>query len=335
MTVKKDLIEILEYQPVYQPYFERLNRNWIEKYFRMEPVDEFVLAQPEKAILENGGAILMAAYNNNIAGTAALKKIDHATYEFTKLGVDENYRGKGLGEALTLAAIEKARSAGAMHITLYSNTSLQPAIHLYRKLGFKEAPVEPGRYARCNIKMELWLGPVIIQADLSDAAVIASIGRESFSDAFGSVFNKRQDLEQYLDHTYNIGKIATSIARPNNVFFIALHNDRPVGFVKIKKQSLNSRIAGDKHTELQKIYVLKEYHGRGISAPLMQSVLQLTKEIQPDYLWLDVIIQNARAIRFYEKNGFDKKGFRSFIIGSQQFEYHVMALKTLRPCTCC
>ena len=53
-------IEIMEYQPHHQPYFEKFNRAWIEKYFAMEPVDEFVLTDPEEALLKPGGAILMA-----------------------------------------------------------------------------------------------------------------------------------------------------------------------------------------------------------------------------------------------------------------------------------
>jgi len=57
-----DKIKIVDYRPEHQPYFESLNRVWIEKLFTMEPVDEFVLTDPEEAILKNGGAILMAEY---------------------------------------------------------------------------------------------------------------------------------------------------------------------------------------------------------------------------------------------------------------------------------
>jgi hypothetical protein len=37
---------IVDYQPVHQPYFERFNRQWIEEFFTMEPVDEYVLTNP-------------------------------------------------------------------------------------------------------------------------------------------------------------------------------------------------------------------------------------------------------------------------------------------------
>ena len=66
----------------------------------------------------------------------------------------ERFQGKKIGQALAEAAIAKARHYHAHKIILYSNTKLQPAIALYRKLGFYEVPVD-GPYKRSDIKMEL------------------------------------------------------------------------------------------------------------------------------------------------------------------------------------
>jgi ribosomal protein S18 acetylase RimI-like enzyme len=161
-----EAIKIQEFQPAHQPYFEQLYLNWFSKHFRMsaEPIDKFVLAHPEKAILEKGGAILVVSYEDRTAGFVALKKTENYCYELTKMVIVEEYRGAGLGEALCRSAIRKARSMGAKRIILYSHSSLQPAIHMYRKLGFKEVLLEPGTYSsfRCDIKMELWLDAVEI-----------------------------------------------------------------------------------------------------------------------------------------------------------------------------
>lgn len=98
----------------------------------------------------------MAQCNNEMAGTVALKFVEPGIYEFTKMAVDGKFRGLKIGEALSLKAIEKAREFGGNKIILYSNTKLIPAIALYRKLGFKEIPLD-GPYKRSNIKMELVL----------------------------------------------------------------------------------------------------------------------------------------------------------------------------------
>ena len=148
------VIEILEYQPEHQPWFEKLNRDWIEKYFRMEAIDEQVLQNPDKYILQHGGAIFMALYQKEMAGTVALRFVEEGVYEFTKMGVAERFQGKKIGEMLSQVAIQFAKSKKARKIILYSNTKLTPAISLYRKLGFAEVPVD-GPYKRCDIKMEI------------------------------------------------------------------------------------------------------------------------------------------------------------------------------------
>src|SRR5258708_17192788 len=118
--MQTETITILEYEPAYQPYFKQLYRDWFTGHFRAppDPIDEFVLTQPEKAILAKGGAILMVACEDSIAGFVALKKADSYSFELTKMAIGEEYRGRGLGEALCRAVIDKARSLGAKRIVL-------------------------------------------------------------------------------------------------------------------------------------------------------------------------------------------------------------------------
>jgi ribosomal protein S18 acetylase RimI-like enzyme len=146
--------------PIHQPYFERFNKAWIEKFFWMEEIDRYVLEHPDKAIIAEGGAILMATYNGIVAGTVALKKVSDEVYEFTKMAVDENYRRKGIAEALSYASFEKAKALGATKVILYSNTALEGAIIMYRKIGFKEVPVGNTVYKRSDIKMEILLSHI-------------------------------------------------------------------------------------------------------------------------------------------------------------------------------
>lgn len=150
------VLEIIDYRSEHQPWFEKFNREWIEEHFWMEHIDTAVLQNPEKYIINTGGAILVASFNKAIAGTVGLKRSDDGIYEFTKMAVDKKFRGLKIGQALAEAALEKAKQLGAQKIILYSNTKQAPAIALYRKLGFIEIPND-GLYERGNIKMELTL----------------------------------------------------------------------------------------------------------------------------------------------------------------------------------
>jgi ribosomal protein S18 acetylase RimI-like enzyme len=148
-------IRIIGYEPKHQPYFEAFNRAWIEEWFEMEPVDEWVLQHPEEAILAPGGAILMATCDGEPAGTVGLRKVDNETFEFTKMAVSPDFRRRGIAEKITYASLEKAKALGAKKVILYSNRKNAAAILLYEKVGFRHLEVEPGVYKRANVKMEI------------------------------------------------------------------------------------------------------------------------------------------------------------------------------------
>ena len=149
-------LEIVDYQTEHQPWFEALNRHWIEKYFWMEPIDHEVLQSPAHHIIQHGGATLMASWNREIVGTVALKYVAPGIYEFTKMAVDERFQGKKIGLALSKAALTKAHALRAQKVILYSNTKLVAAIELYKKIGFQKITLD-GPYKRSDIKMELIL----------------------------------------------------------------------------------------------------------------------------------------------------------------------------------
>jgi|SRR5436190_15803580 len=158
-------IRIIDYKPEHQQYFERLNRVWIEELFVMEPLDEWVLTNPEEAILKGGGAIIMAEYNGVIAGTVGLRKLDQYSYEFTKMAVGKNFRRKGVAEAICYASFRKAEALGIKKIILYSNKLNAGAIKLYEKIGFKHVEVENNVYKRADVKMVIDIEAAIRAAD--------------------------------------------------------------------------------------------------------------------------------------------------------------------------
>ncbi len=150
----KNEIEIIEFEEKYASDFSRLNRAWLEKYFYVEPIDAGQLDDPVKYFIEKGHLIYFARIKNEIAGTFAFIRHVDGSLEFSKMAVDEKFQGKKIGNRLMEFCIEKAKLLSSPRIFLYSNTVLQPAIHLYRKYGFVEIPIGKVDYKRSNIKME-------------------------------------------------------------------------------------------------------------------------------------------------------------------------------------
>jgi DNA-binding MarR family transcriptional regulator/ribosomal protein S18 acetylase RimI-like enzyme len=151
-------VEIVDYQPRYRKDFEKLNLEWIEKYFTIESLDKKVLSDPEGQIIAKGGRVLFAKLDRRIVGTVALIRHNNNTFELTKMAVTEKARGLQVGKRLALAAIEHARAQKASRILLFTNPKLIAANALYRQLGFvssRAIPREAIPYRRPTVALEL------------------------------------------------------------------------------------------------------------------------------------------------------------------------------------
>ncbi len=151
-------MEIIKFAPQYAKAFKDLNVAWLEKYFWVEPHDEEVLGQPEKYIISEGGNIFFVKEGNKVIGTVALMKIEEGVFELTKMAVSPEAQGKKIGQKLMEHTLRYAREQGWQTLVIYSNRKLENAIHIYRKYGFEEIPIESNNpYARGDIKMKLEL----------------------------------------------------------------------------------------------------------------------------------------------------------------------------------
>ena len=150
----KNTVEIIPFSSDLKEHIKSLNIEWLQKYFRTEEKDEIVLSNPQEEIIDKGGMIFYARYNDEILGTASLIKIDNTTFELSKMAVSDKAQGLGIGNKLLIHCFAVAEENGIKKLLLYSNRKLLPAIHLYRKFGFDEIPLEDGIYERADIKME-------------------------------------------------------------------------------------------------------------------------------------------------------------------------------------
>jgi GNAT superfamily N-acetyltransferase len=149
------MITIVDYTPQYQAIFRDLNKEWIEKYFKIEPSDIEQLEYADQEIIGKGGYIFLASWAGEIVGTVALVKDDDDLYELVKMAVAPKAQGKKIGYLLMVRALEKAKEVGAKHIYIESNRKLVPAITLYKKMGFIEGHYRDSPYERADIQLML------------------------------------------------------------------------------------------------------------------------------------------------------------------------------------
>lgn len=147
-------VQIVDYSDTYGDAFERLNCEWLEKYFRVEPIDRIVLADPQGTIIDAGGVILYSIVEEIAVGTVALKFHGNGEYELTKMAVTDGYRGMGLGRQLMRAAVDRFRLLDGKRLYLESHSSLVVALTLYESAGFQhEVRPSPSEYERADVYM--------------------------------------------------------------------------------------------------------------------------------------------------------------------------------------
>ncbi|MDR0183713.1 GNAT family N-acetyltransferase [Lysobacter arvi] len=149
-------VRIVDYAPQWRPDFARLNIEWLERWFTVEPIDREVLGDPETHILQPGGRVLFAIdEHDRVLGTVALKREAEGVYELTKMAVAPEARGAGVGRALMHGALDAFRALQGRELFLESSSKLGPALALYESVGFRHYPApRPGsHYARADVYM--------------------------------------------------------------------------------------------------------------------------------------------------------------------------------------
>lgn len=149
------MIEIIEYKSHLHDAFRNLNLEWLTKYNLCEEADMLVLNDPQRMILDKGGAIYLAKAGDEMVGTAALVNEGHDVYELAKMSVTENWQGKGISKLLLEACLNKAKELKAKKVELFSNHQLKHALKLYEKYGFTYIEMKDSPFITADIKMEL------------------------------------------------------------------------------------------------------------------------------------------------------------------------------------
>jgi len=166
------------------------------------------------------------------------------------------------------------------------------------------------------------------EATTKDSAIIALLGRITFSQTFEHTFRDKNDLINYLNDTFSVQKIRNSIKKVTNVFWIIYVNKLPVGYSKLKLSSPSSFLSDKNPAQLQKIYILKDFLKLGLGEKMMGAILNRATKNSNNCIWLSVLHTNEKAIQFYFKNKFLKIGNHYFAVGKENFYFDVL-YKTL------
>ncbi|MFX0555290.1 GNAT family N-acetyltransferase [Maribacter sp. CXY002] len=143
----------------------------------------------------------------------------------------------------------------------------------------------------------------IRKVNIGDIEKLKKIGKQTFAETF-SFENSEDNMNEYLEKGFSTKKLTTELTDQNAAFYFAEYDGNVIGYLKVNFGQSQTEIKDENALEIERIYVLKDFHGKEVGQLLYQKAIDLAKERSVKYIWLGVWEQNPRAIRFYEKNGF-------------------------------
>jgi ribosomal protein S18 acetylase RimI-like enzyme len=146
---------------------------------------------------------------------------------------------------------------------------------------------------------------------------LQKIGRKTFYETF-SDGNTEENMKKYLEEELSIEKLTAEVNDKNSEFYFAKLNNNVVGYLKLNFGQSQTELKEDNVVEIERIYVLKEYHGKNVGQILYEKAIQIASQLNANYIWLGVWEQNPRAINFYKKNGFIEFDKHIFKLGKDE-----------------
>ena len=172
--------------------------------------------------------------------------------------------------------------------------------------------------------------PDIRRARRDDATRLSLIAEQTFRDTFAGV-NTAEDMDLHCRASYSEAIQAQEIADPDRITLLCEYAQRLAGFAQLRWGKAPSCVVAHAPGEIQRLYVVSEFHGKGFAHDLMNGCMDEMTSHRSDVVWLGVWERNPRAIAFYRKFGFREVGAHVFALGDDPQRDVVMARSVVDP----
>ncbi|MFN8575650.1 MAG: GNAT family N-acetyltransferase [Candidatus Sericytochromatia bacterium] len=157
----------------------------------------------------------------------------------------------------------------------------------------------------------------IFKIQVEDIKELQKVAKKTFYDTFHET-NTEESMNKYLNTAFNEDKLREEILNPNSFFYSAKEDNKIIGYLKLNIFDAQTELKDINSIEIERIYILKDYHGKNVSNLLMTKSLELAKSKNKSFIWLGVEEKNIRAIKFYQKNGFKEFDKHIFKFGDEE-----------------
>ena len=166
----------------------------------------------------------------------------------------------------------------------------------------------------------------IRKLDITDLENLQKISITTFRETFEEV-NSEEDMQKYLDENLSLERLKNELENLDSEFYFIENENKNLGYLKLNFGNAQTEKVEENYFEIERIYVLKAFLGQKIGQILFNKAIEIGREKNLEYVWLGVWEENHRAIKFYEKNGFEIFGKHDFVLGKDVQTDLLMKLK--------
>lgn len=163
------------------------------------------------------------------------------------------------------------------------------------------------------------------QATTEDIERLSLIGAATFLETFAGVLDGVAILE-HCRREHSTTAYEAYLRAGAKAWLAELEpGGAPIGFALLGTANLPGSAQDGADVELKRIYTLSRFHGRSLGSELMRRAIEEAVRRGAKRLLLGVYAENARAIAFYRKWGFEQIADRRFQVGAREYDDVVLA----------
>lgn len=163
--------------------------------------------------------------------------------------------------------------------------------------------------------MSLEIRPISIL----DIEILAAVATRAYFDHYKHLWY--DEGAWYAHKCFNVKQLEEEVSDENNLFFLAIFDEKPVGFLKLRPENQLAEQEGNGF-EVERIYLTKEVTGKGVGRKLMEFAIEMAHQQQKNYVWLKAMDSSQNAIKFYQSLGFE-------ICGTSHLDFEQMKTEFL------
>jgi GNAT superfamily N-acetyltransferase len=131
----------------------------------------------------------------------------------------------------------------------------------------------------------------IHRATIANIDELQKISRDTFFETF-AYSTSEENMRHYLENNFSKEQLSKEIEHEHSAFYFAKLENTLIGYLKINYSGAQTELNDQKSLEVERIYIVKEYDGKGVGQLLLDFALQIAKQQQMHYQIILVILQH-------------------------------------------